>query len=70
MARSGLKELLEEAGVRIDPAEIREFQVRSGPDSTLLAFGIARPRLSCSLLPFVKNEVDYSAISRMPYPPE
>jgi ADP-ribose pyrophosphatase YjhB (NUDIX family) len=35
------RELLEETGVRVDPAAIRELRVRSGADGTLLVFATA-----------------------------
>jgi ADP-ribose pyrophosphatase YjhB (NUDIX family) len=53
---AGSREVFEEAGVIIDPAEIQEFQVRSAPDHTLLIVGLARPRLSHHLPPFVETE--------------
>jgi ADP-ribose pyrophosphatase YjhB (NUDIX family) len=53
---AGSREVFEEAGVIIDPAEIQEFQVRSAPDHTLLIFGLARPRLSRHLSPFSETE--------------
>lgn len=40
---AGARELEEEAGLRIDPAAIREFAVRSAPDGMLLVFGLAAP---------------------------
>ena len=40
----------------IDPDHIREFRVRSAPDSTLLIFGLAKPIGRGDLLPFVPNE--------------
>lgn len=46
------RELQEETGVTIDLAEIREFLVRSAPDSTLLVFGLAQPRRAEDLPPF------------------
>ncbi len=49
---AGAREVLEETYVRIDPAEIREFQVRSAPDGTLLIFGLARPCTAAQLPPF------------------
>jgi ADP-ribose pyrophosphatase YjhB (NUDIX family) len=38
---AGAREVQEETGVCIDPARIREFAVRSAPDSTVLIFGLA-----------------------------
>lgn len=54
--QASARELYEEAGITVDPTEIREFQVRSAPDSTLLVFGIARPKRACCLPPFEGNE--------------
>jgi ADP-ribose pyrophosphatase YjhB (NUDIX family) len=50
--QAGAREVFEESHVRIDPAEIRDFQVRSAPDGTLLIFGLARPRTAGQLPPF------------------
>jgi ADP-ribose pyrophosphatase YjhB (NUDIX family) len=49
---AGAREVLEETHVRIDPAEIREFLVRSAPDGTLLIFGLANPRSADDLPSF------------------
>jgi ADP-ribose pyrophosphatase YjhB (NUDIX family) len=46
------REVNEETGLIIDPAEIREFAVRSAPDNALLVFGLARPRRQAELPPF------------------
>ena len=40
---AGAREVLEETGVRLDPAGICEFAVRSTPDGALLVFGLAEP---------------------------
>lgn len=40
---AGAREVLEETGLALDPAAIREFRVRSAPDGTVLIFGIAQP---------------------------
>jgi ADP-ribose pyrophosphatase YjhB (NUDIX family) len=39
---AGAREVFEETGVRIDPAGIDDFRVRSASDGTLLVFGLAR----------------------------
>jgi ADP-ribose pyrophosphatase YjhB (NUDIX family) len=44
------RELWEEAGIRIDPSDVREFRVLSAPDGTLLVFGVG-PALSGGDLP-------------------
>jgi ADP-ribose pyrophosphatase YjhB (NUDIX family) len=53
---AGAREVFEETHIRIDPAEIREFRVRSAPDGTLLIFGLARPRLVAELPPFAATD--------------
>ncbi len=50
---AGAREVFEESHLEIDPAEIREFQVRSAPDGTLLIFGLANPRTAAQLPPFI-----------------
>lgn len=40
---AGAREVAEETGVRLDPAGIREFGVRSAPDGTVLIFGLSDP---------------------------
>ena len=54
---AGAREVREETGLEIDPGEIREFAVRSAPpgDGHLLIFGLAAPRHSLELPPFVPN---------------
>lgn len=53
---AGAREVFEESGLRIDPAELREFHVRSARDDTLIIFALAHPRSVESLTPFVPNE--------------
>ena len=54
--QAGAREVLEETGVVIDPAEIREFRVKSAPyGGTLVVFGLAQPRHAQDLPPFVPN---------------
>lgn len=36
---AAVRELIEETGVRVDPATVRELAVRSAPDGKLLVFG-------------------------------
>ena len=50
------RELREESGLRIDPAGLREFRVRSAPDGTLIIFSLARPIPAAALPPFQPNE--------------
>jgi ADP-ribose pyrophosphatase YjhB (NUDIX family) len=53
---AGARELFEETGVQIDPAEISVFDVYSAPDNTLIVFGLAQPRSADSLPPFSPND--------------
>jgi ADP-ribose pyrophosphatase YjhB (NUDIX family) len=46
------RELQEETGVMIDPAEIKEFRVCSGLDDKIFIFGLASCRSSNELPPF------------------
>lgn len=62
---AGAREVFEETHLEIDPAEIREFQVRSAPDGTLLIFGLAMPRESAALPSFTAtNETTERAVRR------
>jgi ADP-ribose pyrophosphatase YjhB (NUDIX family) len=54
--QAGVREVFEETGLMIDSDQIREFRVRSAPDSTLLIFGLAHPIGRSDLPPFVPNE--------------
>jgi ADP-ribose pyrophosphatase YjhB (NUDIX family) len=49
---AGAREVMEETGVSIDPANIREFRVRSAPDGTVLIFGISEPTDPAALAEF------------------
>lgn len=53
---AGAREVFEETGLHLNPDHIREFRVRSAPDSTLLIFGLAQPIGLADLPPFVPNE--------------
>jgi ADP-ribose pyrophosphatase YjhB (NUDIX family) len=53
---AGAREVFEETGITIDPAEIGDFYTRSAPDGTVLVFGVARERRAAELPPFVPNE--------------
>lgn len=46
------RELWEETGVKIDPAEVREVRVFSGGHGTVLIFGLAKPHTLSDLPPF------------------
>jgi ADP-ribose pyrophosphatase YjhB (NUDIX family) len=51
------RELREETGIHIDPAEVQLFRVYSAArEGLLLAFGLARPRRSADLPAFVHND--------------
>jgi ADP-ribose pyrophosphatase YjhB (NUDIX family) len=55
--QAGARELFEETGIIIRPAEVREFRVKSAPGGTpLLVFGIAPAVRSPDLPEFVPNE--------------
>jgi ADP-ribose pyrophosphatase YjhB (NUDIX family) len=53
---AGAREVFEETGLQLNLDHIREFRVRSAPDSTLLIFGLAKPIGRGDLPPFVPNE--------------
>jgi ADP-ribose pyrophosphatase YjhB (NUDIX family) len=53
---AGARELFEETGVQIDPAEITDFRVLSAPDGTVLIFGLAKPRTSADLPAFQRTD--------------
>ena len=52
---AGAREMFEETGIVLDPAEIQDFRTRSAPDGTVLVFGLAQPRHSADLPVFVAN---------------
>ncbi len=55
--QAGARELWEETGIEIRPADLREFRVKSAPGgTTLLVFGIAPATRLHHLPPFVPNE--------------
>lgn len=53
---AGAREVAEEVGLAIDPAQIQTFAVRSAPDGTLLVFGLAAPLRASDMPPFVPND--------------
>jgi ADP-ribose pyrophosphatase YjhB (NUDIX family) len=53
---AGSREVFEETGIFVDPAEIREYRVCSAPDGTLIIFGMASPRAAATLPLFFANE--------------
>jgi ADP-ribose pyrophosphatase YjhB (NUDIX family) len=52
---AGAREVWEETGLRLDPAEIRDFTVLTAPEGMVLIFGRAAPRRAADLPPFVPN---------------
>jgi ADP-ribose pyrophosphatase YjhB (NUDIX family) len=50
------RELAEETGIRVDAAAIRELEVRSGDDGTLLVFAAAPPITRAELAAFNPSE--------------
>src|SRR5262249_645778 len=53
--QAAARELFEETGLAIDPAEVRDFRALSGT-GTVMICGVARPRRRADLPPFVPNE--------------
>ena len=53
---AGVRELREETGAEVDPAEIREFRVLSAADGAVLIFGLARPRSLAELPAFTATD--------------
>jgi ADP-ribose pyrophosphatase YjhB (NUDIX family) len=49
---AGAREVWEETGLRLAPAEIRDFAVLTSSDGYLLVFGVAAPRTAAALPPF------------------
>jgi ADP-ribose pyrophosphatase YjhB (NUDIX family) len=68
--QAAARELWEETGVTVDPADVRTFDARSVPeDGFLLVFGLAPPRTADSLPPFVPS-VEVSERVVIPAPQE
>jgi ADP-ribose pyrophosphatase YjhB (NUDIX family) len=53
---AGARELLEETGITVDPAGVRELTTRSAPDGTVLIFGVSQPLKAKDLPPFVPSD--------------
>jgi ADP-ribose pyrophosphatase YjhB (NUDIX family) len=53
---AGAREVAEEAGLAVNPEQIREFAVRSAPDGTLLVFGLAAPMRAIDLPAFTPTD--------------
>ena len=66
---AGARELFEETGYRVDPAEIRLFDTLSAPNGTLLVFGLG-PAQSAGDLPAFKASRETSAARMMTGPGE
>jgi ADP-ribose pyrophosphatase YjhB (NUDIX family) len=64
------RELWEETGLRVDPAEVREFAVRSPPHGrVLLVFGVCAPRVRADLPPFAPtDETTEMVVTEAPVP--
>jgi ADP-ribose pyrophosphatase YjhB (NUDIX family) len=63
------RELREEAGVIVNPTEVRLFDARSASDGTLLIFGIALPRRASELPAFAAGaEVSERRVLTWPEP--
>ncbi len=54
--QAAAREVFEETGLTLDPAEISLFDVISAPDSTVLIFGQATPRTTAELPNFVPTD--------------
>ena len=52
---AGAREVWEETGLRLDPAEIEDFTALTALEGMVLIFGIAAPRAAADLPPFVPN---------------
>jgi ADP-ribose pyrophosphatase YjhB (NUDIX family) len=52
---AAVRELSEETGIAVAPADVSLFAVHSAPDGTVLIFGRATPRRAADLPPFVPN---------------
>jgi ADP-ribose pyrophosphatase YjhB (NUDIX family) len=64
---AGAREVLEETGLTIDPAAIRDLRALSAPDGTLLVFGLAPPVAGVPLL-VANEEVSELAVLERPQP--
>ena len=53
---AGVREVYEEAGLELDATTIRDFQVRSAPDETILIFGLAPQQMAEELPTFRPTE--------------
>ncbi len=63
------RELREEAGIIVDPAEVRLLDALSAPDGTVLIFGTALPRRACELPAFAAGaEVSQRKVLARPEP--
>jgi 8-oxo-dGTP pyrophosphatase MutT (NUDIX family) len=53
---AGAREVLEEAGIVVNPADIRHFGVGNGSDGVIVIFGLASPSSPVDIPPFTPNE--------------
>ena len=66
---AGAREVFEETGFTVNPAEICLFDTHSAPDGTLLVFGLA-PSQTAAILPRFKPSPETSAVMVMAEPGE
>jgi ADP-ribose pyrophosphatase YjhB (NUDIX family) len=66
---AGAREVAEETGLQIDPAQLRIFDALSAPEGMLLVFGLAPRMRAADLPPFVPN-AEASERLLMPGPAE
>lgn len=52
---AAVREVMEETGLVIDPAEVQIFDAKSAPDGTLLIFGLIEPLTSTAFPAFMEN---------------
>ena len=66
---AAVRELREEAGIIVNPTELRLFDVLSAPDGTVLIFGTALPRRASELPAFAASaEVSERRVLARPEP--
>lgn len=53
---AAVREVMEETGLVIDPAEVQIFDAKSAPDGTLLIFGLIEPLTAEQFPVFVEND--------------
>lgn len=53
---AGAREVMEETGIMLNPADIRNFGVGNGSDGVIVIFGVASPPSPVDIPPFKPNE--------------